>query len=781
MSDRAAGARYVGSPIRRLEDARLLRGGGRFTDDLTFPRMLHATFVRSPHAHAAVTGIDAGGALALPGVLAVLTPRDIAGHAQPLTPHLDGEGFTTTPWPLLAGDVVQFVGQAVALVVADSAYAAADGRDAVAVTYEPRPGVTSIDAALAAGDVLVQRRRGDDLDAVFASAPVVVRETFTHGRLSASPMEPRALVADWDGETLTAWASTQAPRVLRTALARALGLPESRVRVIVPDVGGGFGLKVQVFPEDIVVVAAARRFGRPVKWVEERRDCLASASHAREERVEAEVAADAKGRVLAMRSRVISDAGAYHTFPLTQGLEPLGTAAILPGPYTTPAYAWEAIAVRTNKSPLGAYRGVGMTMGAFVMERLLDLVAARVGIDAAEIRRRNLIPREAYPFTSASGMSYDSADFPKALEAALAAAEYDDLRRLQSRARAAGRLVGIGVACYTEYTGMGSVVFRGRGMVDVPGIEAATVVMDPDGAVRCALSFPSQGQGHATAVAQVIADRLGIELERVRLIAHDTQSTPVGSGTFGSRAAVAFGGTVMQAADSIADKLRALAAATLEASAHDIVLGDDRASVRGAPDHAIAIADLARLAYTPPAGGVPAGLAPGLEATVYFDPPGTAFSGAVHLAAVELDRETGRVSVMRYVVVEDCGPIINPMLVEGQIHGAVAQGLGEALLEEIVYDDEGQLLTATLMDYAMPKADAVPSFTIGHLETPSPRMPGGFKGMGEGGTIGAPAALANAVADALAGASITRLPMRAEELSAASAAWSREGPRSRPR
>jgi carbon-monoxide dehydrogenase large subunit len=764
MSEGATDSRYVGRPVRRLEDARLLRGSGRFTDDLVLPRMLHATFVRSPHACAVVTAIDAAPALARPGVLAVLTARDIVAHARPLTPQLDGGGFTPTPWPLLADEVVQFVGQAVAVVVADSAYAAADGREAVAVTYNPRGALTSIDAALASGAVLVTRRGGDDLDEVFATAPVVVRERFSHGRIAASPMEPRALVADWDGESLTAWASTQAPRVLRAALARALDVPESRVRVVVPDVGGGFGLKVQVFPEDVVIAAAARRFGRPVKWIEERRDCLASASHAREERVEAEVAADTSGRVLALRSRVVSDGGAWHTFPLTQGLEPLGTAAILPGPYTTPAYGWEAIAVRTNKSPLGAYRGVGMTMGAFVMERLLDLVAARVGIDPADIRRRNLIPRDAYPFTSASGMSYDSGDFPKALEAALAAADYDGLRRMQAEARAGGRLIGVGVACYTEYTGMGSVVFRGRGMADVPGIEAANVIMDPDGTVRCSLSFPSQGQGHATAVAQVIADRLGVALERVRLMPHDTTAAPVGSGTFGSRAAVAFGGTVIQAADTIGDKLRALAAARLEASADDIVLGDDRAAVRGAPSHAIGIPDLARLAYAPPSGGVPAGLSPGLEATVYFDPPGTAFSGAVHVAAVEVDPGTGRVRVIRYVVVEDCGPIINPMLVEGQIHGAVAQGLGEALLEEIVYDADGQLLTATLMDYALPKADAVPSFTIEHLETPSPRMPGGFKGMGEGGTIGAPAVLANAVADAVRAVPITRLPIRAEEL-----------------
>ncbi len=727
--------------------------------------MLHLAFVRSLHAHATISAIDTAAARAVPGVLAVLTADDLKGHARPLAPRLEGGGFTATPWPILADGATCFVGEAVAAVVAETRAAAADGREAVAVDYAPRRAVATIDAALAAGDVLVRRgaARGD-VDAAFAAAPVVVRETFTHGRCAASPMEPRALVADWDGETLTVWASSQTPRVLRSALAFALDLPESCVRVIVPDVGGSFGLKVLVFPEDVAVAAAARRLGRPVKWIEERRECLAAASHAREQRTEAEIAADGDGRVLALRARIVSDAGAYHAFPLTQGLEPLGSAAILPGPYVTPAYAWEAVAVRTNKAPLGPYRGVGMTMGAFVMERLLDLVAARIGVDPAAIRRRNLIARDAYPFTSASGLVYDSGDFPKALEEALAAADYDGLRRAQADARAQGRLVGIGVSCYTEFTGMGSSIFRGRGMMDVPGIEAATITMDPDGAVRCALSFPSQGQGHATAVAQVVADRVGVPLDRVRLVPLDTQAAPVGSGTFGSRAAVAFGGTVIRAANVIADKLRVLAATRLEASAQDIVLAYGRAVVRGAPDHGVAIADLARLAYSPPAGGLPPGLVPGLEATIYFDPPGQSFSGAVHVAAVEVDPDTGRVTVTRYVVVEDCGPIINPLLVEGQIHGAVAQGLGEALFEELVYDEDGQLLTATLMDYALPTADTVPAFEIGHLEIPSTLMPGGFKGMGEGGTIGAPAALANAVADAVGQGAVTGLPLRAERL-----------------
>ena len=756
---------YTGAPIRRLEDDRLLRGHGRFVGDLAPARLLHAAFVRSPHAHATIASIDTTAARALEGVVSVFTAADLAARVTPLRPRLDGPGFTPTPWVPLAGAAARFVGEPVAAVVADSAYHAADAREAIVVQYAVREAVVSLDAALSAGDVLVRRSASHgDVDGGFASAAVVVRETFTHGRCAAVPMEGRGLVADWDGDMLSVWASTQVPRVLRAALAAALALPEGRVRVIVPDVGGGFGLKVQVFPEDIAVAAMARSLGRPVRWIEERRDNLAAGSHAREHRFEAEIAADAEGRVLALRARVVSDAGAFHSFPLTQGLEPLGAVAIMPGPYRTPAYAWEALAVRTNKSPLGAYRGVGMTMGAFVMERLLDLVAGRLALDPAEIRRRNLIPREAYPFTSASGMRYDSGDFPKALEEALAASDYAGLRRAQDAARAEGRLVGVGVACYTEYTGMGSEVFRGRGMIDVPGIEAATVTMDPDGTVRCAVSFPDQGQGHATAVAQVIADRVGVPLACVRLVPLDTQAAPVGSGTFGSRAAVALGGTVAVAADAIAGKLRCLAAATLEAAAADIVLADGRAGVRGMPDRGVAIAELAGLAYSPPSGGLPAALAPGLEATVYFDPPGQTFSGAVHVAAVEIDRDTGRVAVRRYVVVEDCGPVINPLLVEGQIHGAVAQGLGEALLEELVYDEAGQLTTATLMDYALPRADGVPALEIFHLETPSPIMPGGFKGMGEGGTIGAPAALANAIADAVGQGAVTRLPVRAAVL-----------------
>ena len=728
--------------------------------------MLALAFVRSPHAHAGVTAIDAAAARARPDVAAVLTAADLR-EVAPLAPRLGGGGFTPSAWPALAGTDVRFAGEAVAAVIATTPYAAADGCEVVRVDWAPRPAVGGLDDGLARERVVFRRvHRHGDVDAAFARAAVVLRERFTHARCAAVPMEPRGVLADWDGETLTVWASTQVPSALRATLAASLRLDETRVRVIAPDVGGGFGLKTHVFPEELAVAAAARILGRPVKWIETRREQLTAAAHAREQRVEVEAAADADGVVRALRARTISDAGAYHIYPLTAALEPLGSASILPGPYRVEAYEYEALAVQTNKPPLGAYRGVGMTMGAFVMERTLALLAERLGLDPVEVRRRNFIPREGYPFVSASGMTYDSGDFPKALEQALGLAGYEALRREQAAARAAGRLLGVGVACYTEFTGMGSDVFRRRGMHDVRGVESATVTMEPDGAVRCATSFPSQGQGHATTIAQVVADRLGVALDRVRLAPADTAVAPVGSGTFGSRGAVAIGGTVAVAADRVRARLQALAAHALEAAVEDIAVEDGRAYVRGLPDRGVAIAELARLAYSPPRGGLPPELGPGLSATVYFDPPGPTFSGAVHVAVVEVDRATGRVRVPRYVVVEDCGPVVNPTIVEGQIHGAVAQGLGEALQEGIVYDADGQLLTGTLMDYALPKADDVPAFEVGHLETPSPIMPGGVKGMGEGGTIGAPAALANAVADAVRplGVRITALPIRPESL-----------------
>jgi carbon-monoxide dehydrogenase large subunit len=722
--------------------------------------------VRSPHAHAGIRAIDAERARARPGVVAVLTADELRGAVRPLAPSVEGGGFTATAWPILAEGDVRYAGQPVAMILGADAHAVADAEADVRVDYEPR----AVTAALpndGPAEILFRRAGGTgDVDGAFARAAVVLRQTFRHGRSAPSPLEPRGVAAEWDGETLTIHASTQSPSIFRAAIAVSLGLGTARVRVIVPDVGGGFGLKMQVFPEEVAVAAAARRLGRAVKWVEARRENLLAASQAREGDTAVELAADAAGRLLAMRARVRSDAGAYHVYPTTQVLEPLGTAMILPGPYALPAYAWEATAIRTHKPPLGAYRGVGMAMGAFVMERMLDLLADRLGLDPGEVRRRNFIARTAYPYTSASGQVYDSGDFPRALEQVLTIVDYDRLRREQAEARAGGRWVGIGLACYTEYTGMGSAVFRRRGMVEVSGIEAGRVTVEPDGTVRCAVSFPSQGQGHATAVAQLVADRLGITPDRVRLSPVDTAAGPAGSGTFASRGAVALGGSVVAAAEALRERIVRLAAHLLEAAAEDIVLAEDHARVRGASGPGLALAEIARRAYAPPAGGWPGVAEPGLEATVHFDPPGPTFSGAVHLAVVEIDPDTGVVHIAKYALVEDCGPLINPLLVDGQIHGAVAQGIGEALFECLAHDERGQLLTATLMDYAIPRAPDLPNFEIGHLETPAPHIPGGVKGMGEGGTIGAPAAIANAVADAVraAGVSIAALPIRAEDL-----------------
>ena len=769
--------RYMGAEVKRLEDPRLVTGRGRYLDDIHLAGMLHAAFVRSPHAHARIVQVDSGRARGAPGVAAVLSGPELVGQVEPLQAHLEAPDFRPTPWPALAGPHVRFVGEVVAVLGAEDPALAADGAELVEVEYDPLPALAAIDAALApgapllhaglAGNVLLERRyRTGDVEGAFRDAAVVIRETFSHARCSASPLEPRGLIVRWEGDSLTVWMGTQVPHIVRSALARAFRLAEHRVRVIVPDTGGGFGQKMHVLPEELAVVALARPAGRPVKWVETRRENLAAAAQAREERVEVEAAADAAGVLLGLRARVLSDAGAYHIYPLTAALEPLGTAAILPGPYLTPAYAYEAVAVATNKPPLGAYRGVGMTMGAFVMERTLDLVAARLGLDPSETRRRNLIPRAAYPFTSASGFVYDSGDYPKALEQALELGGYARLRAEQEQARARGRLLGIGLSCYTEYTGMGADTYRQRGMVHIPGPEAATVKLDPDGGVRCFLSFPSQGQGHATTAAQIVADQLGVVLERVVVLQPDTSASPPGSGTFASRGAVAQMGAVDQAAAVLRRKVLTIAAGLMEAGPLDIELAGGRARVRGMPDRAVEIAEIARLAHAPPLGGLPDGLEPGLEATSFFDPPGPTFSGAVHLASVELDAGTGRVTVRDYVVVEDCGPVINPLIVEGQIHGAVAQGIGEALAERLVYDESGQLLTGTLMEYALPAAADLPCFVIGHLETPSPLTPGGFKGMGEGGTIGAPAAIANAVADALAplGVSVTSLPILPERL-----------------
>ena len=757
--------RYIGSPIRRQEDRRLLTGRAQYVDDIRVAGALTAAFVRSPHAHAAVLSVDTH------GVDGVFVAGDLP-TLRPIIPRMDGDGFVpTTQWPL-ALERVRYVGEPVAVVCAQDRYAAEDLVDTITVRYDPLGIVANIDSALSAHaprlhapseNVLYRQTHVvGDVETVFRDAEVTVRATLTTPRAMAVHLEGRGVVASLEGDVLTVWTSTQIPSLIRSSLATCLGLPEHRVRVVVPETGGGFGQKMHLYPEEVVISALALRTGRPVKWIEDRRENLTAATQAREERVVAELAARRDGTVLGLRARIVGDVGAYHVFPTTAALEPLGAAQILPGPYAIQHYAYEVCAVCTNKAPTGAYRGVGMTVGVFVMERLMDLLAHTLGRDPVEVRLQNLIPSDAFPYRSAGGLVYDSGSFREALERVCALAPYATLREHQREARTGGRRLGIGVSCYTEYTGMGSATFARRGMTDLPGHEAAAVRVDPSGTVRVALSFPSQGQGHETTMAQVVAETLQIPLDRVRVERVDTAVGPHGTGTFASRASVAGGGATLAAARTVRDRACAVAAELLEAAPTDIELESGRFRVRGTPQRSVTFEEVARAASHVPLGKAER-LRPGLDAIEYFDPPPATFSNAAHLAVVEVDEETGMLRVLRYVVAEDCGRVLNPLIVDGQIHGALAQGVGGALLEHVVYDEDGQPLAATLLDYLIPTAEDMPSVEITHLDHPAQDRPGGVKGMGEGGTIGSLAALANAVSDAM-GAEVFRLPMTPEHV-----------------
>ncbi len=749
----------IGRPLKRREDPRLLRGEGQYLHDLTLPGMLHLAFVRSPHAPAIIKGIDVSRAMALPGVEAAFAASDLP--MRPIEPDFSGDGYRSAGWPPLAVERVRFVGEPVAVVAARDRYIAEDAVDLVDVEYEILPVVASVDVARHPGAPLVHNgvpgnicfRRDyaqGDIEGIFADAPLTVSGIFRHQRLSGVPLEGRGIAVEWDPRgRLTVRASTQIPHALRTGLARCLDLPESAVRVIVPDIGGGFGPKMNLYPEDVVAAAAARALNRPVRWIEDRRENLLAMTQAREQVIEASLALSAEGRVLALRAEVACDSGAYSVYPLTAVVEPMGTAQIMPGPYRIPAYAYTTMAVATNKCPTGAYRGVGMTVGVYVMERLMDRAAAATGLDPAEIRRRNFIRSDEFPYTAVTGLVYDSGRYEDSLDAALSAFNYEEARREQTRRRAEGRLVGIGISAFTEYTGMGSKTFARRGMLDVRGYDSAVVKVDEGGSVRVSASCPSQGQGHETVFAQLVAGELGLDPSRVRVVPVDTDVVPMGSGTFASRAIVAGGGALVQAAAKIKAKAAAIAAHLLEASSEDVTVADGRFFVRGSPERAVTWGEVARAAHTPGAAGLPARFEPGLDASATYDPPPATFSNGTHVAMVEIDRETGQVAVLRYVIAEDCGPLLNPMIVEGQTHGGLAQGLGEAMLEEVIYDESGQLLTATLMDYLIPTAMEMPPVAIVHLETASPNTVRGFKGVGESSTIGAPACVANAVSDAL--------------------------------
>jgi len=769
---------YVSARVKRVEDPPLLMGRERYLDDLRMPGLLCVAFLRSPHAHARIVQVDVRGALESPGVAAVLTGADLAGIARPIRAELAAPGYKPSGWPALATGKVRFVGEPVVAVVTSDRYRAEDALERIRVGYEPLPPVTDAERGMQAAAPRVHEELADNVllhahhdngkvERAFAEAEIRFSETFRHARCTGAPLENRGVLAcpDRPDGSLTVWASTQAPHLLRTGLAATLGLPESRIRVVVPAVGGGFGTKMHLFPEDVVVSLLARRLGRPVKWVEDRRENLMASAHAREQVSHIEVAARRDGTILGLRARLISDVGAYSIYPVTAALEPLTSAGILPGPYRLLGYSYDAYAVATNKCPAGAYRGVGMALGTFVRERVVDMVARRTGLDPAELRRRNFIPPGEFPFTTASGLVMDSASLAESWERLLQVGRYDEVRKAQRRGpRRTYR--GVGLSAYTEFTGMGSGTFRRRGMSHLPGHDAATVRLEPSGEARAFVSAVSHGQGHATTLAQILADELGIPLGEVAIVQGDTERCPHGSGSFASRSMVVSGGALILAARKVREKVLRIAARLLEAAAEDLVIEGGRISVRGVPSRAVAVREVARAAYQPAAGLLPDGVEPGLEATQYYDPPPATFSNGAHLAVVEVDAETGQVALLRYVVVEDCGRMVNPLIVEGQVHGAVAQGIGNALYEDLAYDAQGQPLTTTFMDYLLPAATELPPVEVEHIETLPPVTVSGFKGMAEGGTIGATAAVANAVADALAplGIEVREVPLSPDRI-----------------
>jgi aerobic carbon-monoxide dehydrogenase large subunit len=770
--------RLVGARVARREDPRLLTGQGSYVDDHRPARMLHAAFLRSPHAHARIKRLDVSAALDLPGVAAVLTGEDIRHSSKPVRAASKTPNVKTTSYPPLALGKVRHVGEAVAMVAAESRYLAEDAVERIVVEYEPLAVVQNAESALdpaspvlhdeAGTNLLVSREfvRGD-VDAALAGAALVVRERFRFNRHTPVCMENRGCLAEYATASgaLTLRSSAQCPGLVRDVLSDLLDMPEHLIRVVATDVGGGFGAKASLYPEEIATCVMARRLGRPVKWIGDRREDLLATTHAWDEIVDAELGLNQDGTIVGLRAEVTADVGGYSIYPWTAAIEPVQTISFLPGPYRMATYRGRARGVATNKAPLGPYRGVGRPPAVFVIEGLMDRAARRLGLDPTEIRLRNFIRDEDFPYKSPSGIVWDRSSFTESLRKAREALDYTAARDEQARARAAGRWVGIGVASYVELTGIGSAIPVSPGMPVSTGTEAATIRFDPAGKVTAVFGVASHGQGLETTLAQIVADEVGVPIEDVRVVHGDTDASPYGTGTYASRSLVLAGGAAILAGRSVREKMLVIAGHLLEADPADVTPADGRYAVRGMPDRSVTVRQIARAAYSG-AKQLPKGLEPGLEATRFYDPYYGTASNATHAAMIEIDRATLEVKTLRYVVVEDCGRMVNPLIVDGQVHGGVAQGIGAALLEEIVYDDQGQLLSGTLMDYVVPSACEIPKMEVHHVETPSPVALGGFRGMGEGGTIGAPAAIANAVADALAPLSIeiAELPVTPERL-----------------
>ncbi len=749
----------MGAEVKRKEDPRLVTGASSYVGDIALPGMCHVAFVRSPYAHARIRGIDVAAARRRPGVRAVVTGRDIAPHCGPLPFGGAGEGGAGTATggrrhSPLSIDRVRHAGEAVAAVVAESPELAADAAQDVVVDWEMLPAVVEPFAAMADGAPLLHddaprnvehenRITAGEPDAAFARARRVVRQRMVSQRLCGVPMEGRAVAAAPDPATggLVVWATNQAPHGFRNDLAALLGVDQNLVRVIAPEVGGGFGVKFGVYPEDAVLAVLARTLRLPVRWVETRVEHMLATTQGRDQVADLEAAVEDDGTVTALRMTVTANIGAYPIFTFIPDL----TLMMGIGVYRIPSVDLKSVCVFTNTTPVAAYRGAGRPEAAYYIERLMDVVAAELGRPPEEVRRRNFIPPDAFPYQAPTGQRYDSGEYDRALTTALETARYEALRAEQRerRARNDRTLLGIGMSCYVEMCGFGP-------------FESAVVRVEPSGAVTAFTGTSAHGQGHETTFAQIIADHLGVPFEHIVVRHGDTASVPMGHGTGGSRSLVVGGSAILNAAVKVQAKARRIAALLLEAAPEDVVLADGQYQVRGAPGRGVTLAQIAERAY---GADLPADVESGLEASDFFRPPQLVYPFGAHVAVVEIDRDTGRVSVRDYVSVDDCGVRISPMLVAGQVHGGLAQGIAQALLETLVHGADGQLLTGSLMDYAVPRADDLPSFVTGETVTRTPVNPFGAKGIGEAATIGSTPAVVNAVVDALAPFGVRHLDM----------------------
>ena len=773
--------RFIGQDILRREDDYLLRGRGRFIDDLPLPaNTLHLGFVLSPHAHARIVTINTAQAAALEGVVAVMTGEDMAEFVRPVSAEIEIAGYNRHDRNVIARDIVRFVGEAVAVVVCESAYIAQDALELVEVDYEILPATVRLEVATDPGMPLVHaeiennlifegRFATDGIDSVFRDAKHVLKERFRSGRVGGVPLETRGCVAIPEhSDSILFYSSTQVPHLLRTALAEYTGVEESKLRVVVPEVGGGFGTKAQIYPEEFITVALARHLQQPVKWIQDRREELLADIHSRDHIYDVEIAFDDNGVVVGLRAEIWTNGGAYSSIPFGCTLETTGGARMIVGPYKINEYAYVARAVATHTSPAGAYRGVAQPSCFMAIEGMMDRIARTLKLDPAEIRLRNMVPTEELPWTNVVGVRYDTGSFVESLKRAMEMIDYNGFRSRQPANRLVqGKYRGIGICSFTEVSGTGAPGWRARGLARLPGFDSGIVKVEPTGKITAFVSHAHSGQGHYTTFAQVVADALGANLEDVNIVEGDTASTPYGTNTFASRSAVTGGGALLRAGDKVKQKMRRIAAHMLETAVDDIEVAGGRAYVSGVPEHGLTFREVAETAYSMNTHSLPDGESFGLEDSDFYDPPLVTMANAVHIAQVSVDAADGRVEIERYVVVHDCGRLINPTVVNGQIQGGVAQGIGEALMEEMVYDDLGQFKNATLLDYLLPTSEDMPNIEIEHIESPSIDNVGGFKGVGEGGLIGAVPSVLNAVADALSdlGVNINRKPLRPSLLS----------------